>query len=36
MAGKPDYGPAGCCGPATFAMLSVLIGAFVALGMWIA
>jgi hypothetical protein len=35
MAGQ-DYGPKGCCGPAAFAMLSVLIGAFVALGWWIA
>jgi hypothetical protein len=35
MAGK-DYGPKGCCGPAAFAMLSIIVGAFVALGWWIA
>jgi hypothetical protein len=33
---KPDYGPAGCCGPAAFAMLTVLVGLGVLVAGWIA
>jgi len=33
---RPDYGPAGCCGPAVFAVLTLIVGGLTALGMWIA
>ncbi len=35
MAGQ-DYGPAGCCGPAAYAVLLLIVGGLTALGMWIA
>jgi hypothetical protein len=35
MAGQ-DYGPKGCCGPAAFAMLTLIVGLFAAIGWWIA
>lgn len=28
---KKDYGPKGCCGPAAFAMLTVIVGGITAL-----
>jgi len=36
MSHRPDYGPKGCCGPAALALLTLIIGALAALGMWIA
>ena len=33
---RPDYGPAGCCGPAVFAVLTLIVGGLTALGWWIA
>lgn len=35
MAGQ-DYGPSGCCGPAAYAVLLLIVGGFTALGWWIA
>lgn len=35
MAGN-DYGPKGCCGPAAYAMLLLIVGALTALGVWVA
>lgn len=33
---RPDYGSKGCCGPAAFAMLAVIVGGLTALGWWLA
>jgi hypothetical protein len=33
---KPDYGPAGCCGPTVYAALLLVVGGLTALGMWLA